>query len=149
MSFTHRYLGRQGPQLPAEGVFLHENLGHETAMLFFSKENGVRGFKNFLPVFFFYALLKRIKFFKKYYFYFICIGILCPCKSMNCTGAGFSQVSDPLELGLQAVVSQTWVVWMSSQPQPLNPKNLPHQHFLFKKGSISKFLNSTYQGVGK
>lgn len=69
MSFTHRYLGRQGPQLPAEGVFLHENLGHETAMLFFSKENGVRGFKNFLPVFFFSVLyLRELNFLKNIIF---------------------------------------------------------------------------------
>lgn len=42
MSFTHKYLGSQGPQLPADGVFLRENLVHETAMLLFSKESGVR-----------------------------------------------------------------------------------------------------------
>lgn len=52
MSFTHKYLGRQGPQLPADGVFLRENLVHETAMLLFSKESGVRGFENFMPGFF-------------------------------------------------------------------------------------------------
>lgn len=68
MSFTHRYLGRQGPQLPAEGVFLHENLGHETAMLLFSKKSGVRRFENFLPVFFSVLYLRELNFFKNIIF---------------------------------------------------------------------------------
>lgn len=59
MSFTHKYLGRQGPQLPADRVFLHENLIHATSVLLFSKESSVRGFENFCLC----ALLKRIKLF--------------------------------------------------------------------------------------
>lgn len=59
---------------------------------------------------------------------------------MNRTCAGFPQVSDPLELGLQAVVSssvgtgsQTWVFWMSSQFHPLNPVSHTSVFFLRKE----------------